>query len=367
MVRSLFLSLVFIFSAMSVSHAQLPLESQTTIEKYSLLLANLDGSDIQVIRTSNFQEMTHPRVSADKDWVAYTAYTKRDAQGCASITRGYINTEIRAVRMDGSMDKAVIPFKSGQFTSNSYWFGGQGEFIYLSGPPSKIRFYRATVDTNMTLTSGPTKISVPPTILPMDPHADPKTNKIVFPGLYHNPTLKAFTKSLFLMDLAKPGDIAGLTTVRDNDGKFLTCKNLTCTNIMENDPKISPNGDKVVFMRQVPDIGEKGHGWNIFVISVKKPFSETNISKSAIGTSVLMNDVLPEWIDNDTLLFSTIEIGKNNSVTKDVYTMKSDGTQRKKIPLPQSFRYSDVFPFVDDQGKTKIVIAAEKDGIKCVK
>jgi hypothetical protein len=55
----------------------------------------------------------------------------------------------------------------------------------------------------------------------------------------------------------------------------------------------------------------------------------------------------------------------STNVVKEVYTMKSDGTQRTKISLPAGFNYSDVFPFVDGSGKQRMVISAEKVGATC--
>lgn len=50
---------------------------------------------------------------------------------------------------------------------------------------------------------------------------------------------------------------------------------------------------------------------------------------------------------------------------KNVYTMKSDGSQRTKISLPTGFRYSDVFPFADASGKKRIILSVEKIDAVC--
>ena len=331
--------------------------------KYSLLSADFDGSNVAIVRTSGYQEMTHPRVSNDKNWIAYTAYNDRDTQNCASLSIGYNNTEIRAVRIDGSVDKRVIAPTAGQFNSNNYWVGTTNEFTHLSGPTSALKFYRTTVDTQMNLISGPTQISVANTIVPVDPQTHLGTNKIVYPGLY-NPG-GGFVKSIFLMNLSDSTNLVGLSLGRDHAGTQIVCADAACANIMENDPKISPDGTKVAFMRQAQSSGLNGFGWHIFVVPVATPLSEVDISYSYLGSNTLKNDVLPEWVDNTTLIFSTIEIVSASDITKNVYTMKSDGTQRAKITLPDGFRYSDVFPYVDSSGKKRMILSAEKISATC--
>lgn len=332
--------------------------------KFSLLVADLDGSNVSIIKTSSYQDMTHPRVSNDKNWVAYTTYNTRNSSNCAGLDIGYLNTEIRAIQMDGTNDKRIIAPVATEFNTNSYWIGATNEFTYLSGPIASLKFFRATVDASMNLIAGPTQIPVVGTIpVPIDPATHAGTNKIVYPGMY-NPG-SGFVKSIFIMNLSDSTNLVGLSLGRDRTGATIIC-NGDCSNIDENDPKISPDGTKVAFMRRAKDSGANGFGFHIFVVPVASPLNEVDISYSTIGADILKNEVLPEWIDNDTLVFSTIDIVTSTNYTKEVYTMKSDGTQRTKIPLPSGFNYSDVFPFVDGTGKQRIVISAEKIGASCL-
>lgn len=307
--------------------------------------------------------MTHPRVSNDKNWVTYTTYNDRNSDNCATVDQGYLNTEIRAIQISGTGDKSVVSPAVGQLNSNNYWIGTTNEFTYLSGPPAALKFYRSTVNSSMSVISGPTQISVVGTIVPMDPATNALTDKIVFPGLY-NPG-GGYIKSIFMMNLSDSGNLVGLSVGRDHAGTPLICSNSTCSNIMENDPKISPDGSKVVFMRQAPASGANGFGWHIFVVPVASPQNEVDISYATLGSDVLKNDVLPEWISNNQIIFSTIEIVSASNFTKEVYTMSGDGTGRAKIPLPSGFRYADVFPFVDSLGRSRMILSAEKIGATC--
>lgn len=330
--------------------------------KYSLLVADLDGSNIDVVRTSTYQEMTHPRISADKKWIAYTAYNDRDAKGCANLEVGYRNTEIRAIQVSGSGDKTIIAPVAGEFRSNNYWIGTKNEFTYLAGPDSALTLLRATVNADMNLVGVPALITVPASIFPLDPASNDSVDKIVYPGLYQNNG--SFYKSIFMMNLSDGGGVVGLTLGRDHAGTPIVCE-AGCTNVMENDPKISPDGTKVAFMRQAPNSGLNGFGFHIFVVPVASPQTEVDISYATWAENTLNNDVLPEWLDNNTLIFSTLLIETASKRTREVFTMKADGSQRTKILLPPGFLYSDVFPFVDTNGKTRMVIAAEKIDATC--
>lgn len=330
--------------------------------KYSLLVSDLDGSNVSLIKTSSYQDMTHPRVSPDKNWVAYTTYNDRNSENCASLDHGYLNTEIRAVQMSGAGDKRIIAPNSAEFNTNSYWIAATNEFTFLSGPVAALKFFRATVDASMNLISGPTQIPVAGSItVPLDPQAN--ATKIVYPGLYDPGG--GFRKSIFIMNLSDGGSLVGLTLGRDRAGTLLTCSTAECTNIMENDPKISPDGTKVAFMRQAPSSGVNGFGWHIFIVPLASPLSEVDISYSHLGSDVLKNDVLPEWLDNDRIVFSTIEIASASNIKKNVYTMKADGSERTKISLPEGFRYADVFPFTDGLGQQRLILSAEKTEATC--
>ncbi len=329
---------------------------------YNLLVADIDFSqsdpqatNIQVVAKNNYQDMTHPRVSPDKNWVAYTLYNDTNTNGCAAPDSGYVNTEIRATSLDGSQTKNIIGVTSGELNSNNYWYGNSFEFIYLSGAPGSTKLYRAQTDTAMNVIAGPTEVTTPATIIPFDPQAI-SNSQLVYGGQYNNSGL---VKSIFIQELNPASTPTGLSLGRDSAGTTLYGND-----VLENDPKISPSGDYVTFMRRAPNAGITGFGWRIFVVPVASPLTESNISGS-LGASLLNNDVLPEWIDNTSLVFSNIDSSVTFN-TRTLWTMQRDGSGRKKIILPDGYRYSDVYPFLDATGKQKIIISAEKINGKCV-
>ena len=329
--------------------------------KYNLFLADVDFSqaspmatNIQVIESSSFQDMTHPRVSPDKLWVAYTTYNETNAESCASLDSGYVNTEIKAIRLDGTQSTTIISKTNGELTSNNYWYGNNYEFTYLSGPPGLTKIYRAQTDALMGLLTGPTEVVIPSTILPFDPQAI-SNNQMVYGGLYDN---GGEVKSIFLQSLNPPGLPIGLSLGRDSAGTTLFG-----SDVLENDPKISPDGMNVAFMRQAPNSGANGFGWRIFIVPVANPLMEVNIS-SSLGSSQLVNDALPEWVDNSTLVFTNIN-STTTFNTRTIWTIKSDGTERKQVTLPAGYRYSDVYPFLDGSGNQKVIVSADKIGAIC--
>jgi len=329
--------------------------------KYNLFVADVDftqanpqATNLQVIETNSFQDMTHPRVSPDKLWVAYTIYNITNTDGCASVDSGYVNTEIRATSIDGIQSATIIAPTLGELTSNNYWYGNNFEFTYISGAPGLTKIYRVQTDEQMNTVASPTEVSIPNTITPFDPSAI-SNSQMTYGGLYDNGGL---VKSIFIQSMNPPGTPIGLSLGRDSVGNVLYGGD-----VLENDPKISPDGSYVAFMRYAPNAGANGFGWRIFVVPVAAPLSEVNIS-SSLGASLLNNDTLPEWVDSSTLVFSNISV-TTTSYSRTIWTVKSDGSGRKQVMLPDGYNYNDVFPFVDGNGNQKIVVSAEKIGAIC--
>lgn len=188
---------------------------------------------------------------------------------------------------------------------------------------------------------------------------------MVYPALY-NPG-SGFIKGLVLMNLSDGGNIRGLTIGSNHSGNPIYCTTGECPEIEENDPKISPDGNTVAFMRRAYQPGNPDRfGFHIFVTSVNStPGTEVDISYSELGSDLEKNEVLPEWIDNDTLIFSTLDLSNGSIKSRDVYTMNADGSQRTKIALPSGYLYSDVFPFTHSAGRARMVLAMEKIGATC--
>ncbi len=159
------------------------------------------------------------------------------------------------------------------------------------------------------------------------------------------------------MNIADSSSFDALSLGRDSTGKILYGND-----VFENDPKISPDGDKVAFMRIAPKSGADGFGWHIFIVTIADPLNETDISMADLGSNTNVHDTLPEWINNDTLVISQMD---QDTDTREIYTMNDDGSNRTKVNLPDGYRYADVFPFTRSNGETKLLISAEKISADC--
>lgn len=339
--------------------------------KYNLIMADVDftattptATNLTVIATNSYQDMTHPRVSPDKNWVAYTTYNVTNSDGCASTDSGYADTEIKATKLDGSMTTTLISATAGVLNSNNYWYGTGYDFTFLSGAPGATNIYYAQTDDKMNVIAGPTQVIIPGTILPYDPQAN-SMSQSVYVGQYADGS-NGNAKSVFMqaLDAGAMDTPTALSLARDSNGTVLHDNE-----IFENDPKLSPDGNNVAFMRKISSTNSgttTGFGWRIFVAptTAQQPPSEENISAS-LGDSQLENDTLPEWVDNSTLVFSNISVVSQTDFSRTIYIMQSDGSNRTQVSLPDGYHYSDVYPFVDNLGQQKIIVSAEKISASC--
>lgn len=126
----------------------------------------------------------------------------------------------------------------------------------------------------------------------------------------------------------------------------------------DTDPKFSPDGTKVVFMRRtIYEIGDLDtHNWHIYVMNASDPLSEVDISAQHFTGPLALGyaDAMPEWIDNETLLVWHLD-ALNNSY--EVHKMKDDGSEREKINLSEGYDYTQPSFFAKEN---KIIVSASK-------
>jgi Tol biopolymer transport system component len=92
------------------------------------------------------------------------------------------------------------------------------------------------------------------------------------------------------------------------------------------DPKLSPDGNSVAFMRR------RGEDiWHTMVLDLATG-EERNLSgKTAV-------DAMPEWSpDGQRLIFWHVDL--SNLKRSGLYTMRKDGTDRQRVPLPRGYFY----------------------------
>lgn len=353
--------------------------------KFNLVTANLDGSDLVVVAKETYREMTHPRITFDRKWIAYTRHNKLNTNGtngCAEVKgTDYTNTELRATNMDGSVLVALTTPNTARISTNAYWIDSTYNFSFLDGVlgsttlPDKIQIKRGYRDANMVETSPASAVPVVNGILVLDPQE--QGGKIVFSGIYYNVALGLTVRSIFTID-ANGNALDGKTIATVYGGQPASA--VVWTQADENDPKFSPDGSKIAFMRRInTTTPTNNHGFHIFVTSALLTNNTTLGTEIDISDKYLLqaqkqslfyNDGVPEWIDETTLVFFTLNFTNPTApdfgLEQKLFTMKTDGSLRTEIRLPTGYQYSDPIPYKDALGKTRILFAANKSSAVCI-
>jgi len=297
-----------------------------SIDQFGICTATLDGENINVIISNSTQEMTHARVSPDKEWITFTRYNKIGKMGLATenTTEGFKDTEVMIVRMDGSGLKTLTPYKEGIVSCNSYWTP-DGSLLYVStdNPERKPEIRRIDLDADMEI-QRITVLPVPENLLPVDPHQ--VDDLIVFPAVDVSTLVRGIwvmkTDGSDLRQITVPIDPETNKPVSMRQDKFNG----------DNDPKLSPDCSKVAFMRHV---GGRYH-WHIFVVDVETG-EEEDLSEEYIPRGYNAADAMPEWSsDGDLLVFWYLDLENGRT---DLYRTKPDGSEREIIPLPEEYNY----------------------------
>ncbi len=306
---------------------------------FGLYTTTLDGSNKKLLISNPKQEMTHSRVSPDKEWITFTRYNRKTlfSGGLATEdTGGYQDTEIMIMRLDGSGLETVIPHKKGIFATNSNWTPDGKSLIYVStdNPGRKICIKKINLATRKI-----TRVQTPEHLLCADP--DQVGNRIVFPV----PNMESGYNCLWIMN--EDGTNAKQLTFTEDirrQGKK------DPIHMGDYDPKLSPDGSKVAFMRYYGDIN-----WHVAVVDVESG-EEKDISPSKTVDSVA------EWSsDGKLLVFWHVDVKTLGN--SGLYTMKPDGSERRRIPIIKGYfyRHPSFFPGEGSSGKSRIIFSAKKE------
>ncbi len=319
-------------------------------DRFAICTATLDGENMTKIISGPYRQMTHARVSPDKKWITFTRYNKRIPGGIATGRDGFDETEIMLVRLDGTGLKSIVPPRKGILACNSYWTPDGKALLYVStnNPGRKPQINRIDLNDNMEI-QNITELPVPEYLLPVDPHQ--VDNLIVFPAIN---TMRK-DRGIWIMN-ADGTDLKQLTYPKeDPEGKDPMARHKAGTG--DSDPKLSPDGSRVAFMRHV----ERKYHWHIHMVDVKNG-EENDLSAARIPLGYPAADAMPEWSSDGKLLIyfhGQVDMGINQI---NLYTMKPDGSERKRIPLPRGSFYTTVsfFPGEGSGKKARIIFSVEK-------
>lgn len=284
-------------------------EASKTPALFGIYTARLDGSDVQTIMTSADRELTHPRVSPDGSRIVLTRYNNRGADGKATEAQGYENTEIMILNLDGSGLETVIAPKPGVIASNGCWTPDGKGLIYISTDTPDRRPEIRLVDLETRRIS---RMPTPPGLSVSDPHW--VGDELVFP-------VKG-ERSDALWTMKADGSRAHQVTHPANARKPGSAEPYG-----DFDPKLSPDGSRVAFMRIY-----SGSAWQVMVLDLN-----TGTERDLTTGGVI--EGLPTWSsDGKRLLYRHIDLKKPEET--GLYTMTPEGSDRKMVPLPRGFLYN---------------------------
>ena len=331
-------------------------DGSTCKREFSLHTANLDGSGMKTLITDPNREMNHARASPDKKWIAFSRYNNVGKDGCASCEgsnfdgvwgQHYLDTEIMLMRIDGSDLRSLIPVRKNTVAVNPYWTPDGRGLVHMYSGGGKVNLNHIVFDENMEIENS-AFIPLPDHLSVADPYwgIDSNGNDLIFFVGVNRQTKKT-----------------GIWMVRP-DGSNL--EQLTWPEYQDNDPKISPDGKKIAFVRK---LGEWGVGARFHVIVLDlETREETDLSEGYFPEELFVGgDVMPEWSsDGELLLFWHIFWDTPEKVQKrytELHTMKPDGTGRTKIPFPREYEehMPNIVAFFPDEGSdedTRIIFSA---------
>ena len=304
-----------------------PKKEANVPEYFAIYTATLDGKNFTEILRDPKREMNHARVSNDHKWIVFTRYNKFNPLGIAVEEYGhYEATEIMMCRIDGSQLQTIIPSKKGVMNANAYWTPDNKGVIYISSdnPGEKAQIYIMDLATRKR-----TRVPTPAGAHATDPHM--VGDLLVYP--------RQNKKGKFLIYMM------------NSDGtknKQISASNARSK--VDADPKLSPDKSKVAIFRNV----EK-NDWHIIVVDVKSGV-ETDLSPSNVLEGVA------EWSsDGKVLVF--FHLNRKDFFGKSgLYTIRPDGSERRKILLPSGYWYTmpAFFPGTGSGKNAKIIFSIRK-------
>lgn len=297
---------------------------------FAICTATLDGRNFTEILRDSKRQLSHIRVSNDHRWMTFTRFNKMDSNGIAVAEDGYEQTEIMLARTDGSKMEAIVPPRKGVANANSYWTPDNKGIIFTSTREKNIgQIYKIDLATRKI-----TRVPMPQGLEAADPHM--VGNLLVYTGKE-----KGKTFAIRIMHIDGTQD-RPLTPARGDHGKG------------EFDPKLSPDGTRVAFMRIMK--GNPRGRVHIIVADLK-----TGDEKDLSGSGEKGRDGLPEWSSDGKLLIYW-HLAARDFRKSGLYTIHPDGSGRRKIPLPRGYVYSSAsfFPGTGSGKDAKIIFSVRR-------
>jgi Tol biopolymer transport system component len=305
-------------------------QSKDDSAEFGIYVSTLDGRNVKRLVSDRSREMNHARVSPDHQWITFTRYNKKGFLGSPAVeTNGYDQTEIMVMKADGSELRTLVPPGKDAFAANGYWTPDGKGILFISKPPGgATELRRYDMATNQ---SAP--VPGPPGMWLTDPHQE--GNKIVFAA--QDPKSKK-KNAIWIMD--QDGKNSRQITNPAPDKPFP----------VDYDPKLSPDGTAVVVMRQMGK-----DNWHTVVVDLASGKERDLSAPDAV-------DGVPEWSSDGRLLIFW-HVNPKDLQSSGLYTMRPDGSERTRIPLPRGFFYTmpAFFPGEGSTPNTRIIFSARRN------
>ncbi len=309
---------------------------------FGIYTATLEDPDMKMLIFSSWQEMTHPRVSPDGEWITFTRYNQKDSTGIAQEANGYLLTEIMIMKSDGTDSRIIVPKKKDTINANSSWTPDGNHLLYvttdtLNGIPAIAKIHIHSQKRTL--------LKTPKDAIVSDPN---QCNEwICFPLREDNQS----QQNIWLMK-EDGSEVYQLTkeniVQRHENMDFL---------LGDYDPHFSPDGQKIAFMRYFG-----GTEWHLVVIDIVTG-QEQDLTEKRISNHSLFADTTASWSPKGKMiLFRHIELPNIEKI--GLYVSSPDGTNRVQLPLPDGYFFgtiSSFFPTVPDSKQDKIIFHARKD------
>ncbi len=311
---------------------------KSTSDKFGIWISTLEGKNLKLLISDPKRQMSHTRVSPDHEWVLFTRYNQMHRDGYAYERLGYKNTELCILKMDGSEIRTLVGPKPGILNCNGCWLSDSKKVLYLSTDnPGKLpRLYWIDIESKK-ITQVPTPGALK---VVSDPHQ--VQSKIVFPA----PSLTDRPTSLWIMN-SDGSQARELTAPPDK----MLAKEKGHHHLGDYDPRMSPDGKKVVVMRN--------YGKDVYhniVVDIDTG-QETDLTKGLVAEGVA------HWSSDGKLLIFRHVDPNNLKKTYGLYTIRPDGTNSKRIPLPAGVLHSPQPSFFPKDGSSpdaRIIFSTEK-------
>ncbi|MBW2046205.1 MAG: hypothetical protein JRI96_15205 [Deltaproteobacteria bacterium] len=325
-------------------------------EAFGIYTANLNGDNLKPLITSSWQQMTHARVSPDKQWITFTRYNNpgkdlfatENEENYYQKGQQYHGTEVMIMRVDGSQVKTLIPHLKDRVAANSNWTPDGKGIIYVSNQEHKDKpqINHVILNDDMGIDSI-YKIPIPDHIIPTDPHW--VGDWIVFTGIDTEDGAGGIPRR-------------GIWRIRYNGEDLeLLAATPPFPYMQDNDPKLSPDGSQVAFMRKMAE-----GIWHTLVVDVEtKQLKDLSLGHIPQDAKVAL-EAVPSWSgDGELLIFDRIILYNSGEWLNEIYTMRPDGSGRRKLPFSRKYTYfhPSFFPGEGSGDDVRIIFSTRRTSI----